>query len=190
MSVKLFFISIIIMLVGGYMLDTELGGELFDVPVALIVIGIGIIALYISFNGFDISDIFVVVFIVLCLVMGINFEYIHDLLYMMSLFIILPICLIVNFRKHKMEKAQELQRIEENLKKCMEDKLDGLWVKYGQAVCKNDYSEWHKEKDCFLDDFVSKNHTSYHHLNTINFDITAKFDEYWNELVENKSLEE
>jgi hypothetical protein len=174
------------MLVGSYMIDMEFGGELFDVPVSFIVIGIGAIVFEISLTNYSlgIDDIFAVIFIVLCLAVGINFEYIYDLWYMMSLLFILPICLIVNFRKHKMEKAQELQRIEENLKKCMEDKLDGFWVKYGQAVCKNDYSEWHKERDCFLDDFVSKNHTSYHHLNTINFDITAKFDEYWNELVE------
>ena len=185
MSVKLFFISLIIMLVGGYMIDIEWGGEITGFVVA----GVGFTLLYISFNGLCIDDIFAVIFIVLCLAAGINFEYIHDLWYMMSLLFILPICLIVNFRKHKREKAQELQRIEENLKKCINEQFEELKVKYEQAFLKNDYSEWYKERDCFLDDFVSKNNVSYHHLNTVNFDIIAVFDKYWSELVENKSLE-
>ena len=180
MSVKLFFISLIITLVGGYMIDIEWGGE---IP-GFVVAGVGFTLLYISFNGLGIDDIFAVIFIVLCLAVGINFEYILDLWYMMSLLFILPICLIVNFRKRKREKAQDTGKIEENLKKCINEQFEELWVKYEQAFLKNDYSDWHKERDCFLDDFVRKSKISYHHLNTINFDITAKFDEYWSELVE------
>ena len=174
------------MLVGGYMLDAEFGGELFDVPVSFIVIGIGAIVFEISLTNYSlgIDDIFAVIFIVLCLAVGINFEYIYDLWYMMSLLFILPICLIVNFRKRKREKAQDTRKFEENLKKCINEQFEELRVKYEQAFLKNDYSDWYKERDCFLDDFVRKSKISYHHLNTINFDITAKFDEYWNELVE------
>ena len=149
-------------------------------------------------KAFFISFIVTIVFVVLCLVFDFNFEHYPDLWDMiyscfkvLFIFCFVTSIIVYNFKYSKEQaKFRDTRKIEENLKKCMEDKLDGLWVKYGQAVCKNDYSEWHKEKDCFLNDFVSKNHTSYHHLNTINFDITAKFDEYWNELVENKSLEE
>lgn len=197
MSVKPFFISIIIILVGLGMFYTGFDVELFNVPVSFIVIGIGAIVFEISLTNYSlgIDDIFAVIFIVLCFVIGVNFEYIYDLLhsiyscFIMSLFIILPICLIVNFRKRKREKAQEIQRIEENLKKCINEQFEELWVKYEQAFLKNDYSDWCKERDCFLDDFVSKNNVSYHHLNTVNFDIIAVFDKYWSELVENKSLE-
>ena len=149
-------------------------------------------------KAFFISFIVTIVFVVLCLVFDFNFEHYPDLWDMiyscfevLFIFCFVTSIIVYNFKYSKEQaKFRDTRKIEENLKKCMEDKLEGLWVKYGQAVCKNDYSEWHKEKDCFLNDFVSKNHTSYHHLNTINFDITAKFDEYWNELVENKSLEE
>ena len=149
-------------------------------------------------KAFFISFILTIVFVVLCLVFDFNFEHYPDLWDMiyscfkvLFIFCFVTSIIVYNFKYSKEQaKFRDTRKIEENLKKCMEDKLDGLWVKYGQAVCKNDYSEWHKERDCFLNDFVSKNHTSYHHLNTVNFDITAKFDEYWNELVENKSLEE
>ena len=190
MSVKPFFISIIIILVGLGMFYTGFDVELFNVPVSFIVIGIGAIVFEISLTNYSlgIDDIFAVIFIVLCLAVGINFEYILDLWYMMSLLFILPICLIVNFRKRKREKAQDTRKIEENLKKCINEQFEELWVKYEQAFLKNDYSEWHKERDCFLDDFVTKNKISYHYLNSINCGVNT-FDEYWNELVENKSLE-
>ena len=184
MSVKLFFISLLIMLIGGCMIAMEWGGD----PVGFIVIGIGVFVFYISLNGFDIVDIFAVIFIVLCWVLKINFELIHDLWYMMLFMIWLftfPIYIIAKYGKNKKEE----QRVKDNLKKSIDEQFDSLLAKYEQAVSKNDYSDWHKERDCFLDDFVSKNNVSYHYLNSINCGVNT-FDEYWNELVKDKNLRE
>lgn len=147
-------------------------------------------------KAFFISFIVTIVFVVLCLVFDFNFEHYPDLWDMiyscfkvLFIFYFVTSIIVYNFKYSKEQaKFRDTRKIEENLKKCINEQLEELWVKYEQAFLKNDYSEWHKERDCFLDDFVSKNNTSYHHLNTVNFDIIAVFDKYWSELVENKSL--
>ncbi|MBR5598404.1 MAG: hypothetical protein IKW39_00020 [Alphaproteobacteria bacterium] len=190
MSIKVFFISLIIMLIGCGMIVMEYDGELFDIPIIFIVFVIAAIGFYISFGGWigvSIPGIRVIIPMVLCFVFGINIEYIHDLYYMVLLFCILPAILIMNFIIHKEEKSQEIQKIKKNLQKYIGEQFESLLVKYEHTVCKNNYSNWYKERDCFLDNFVIKEKLSYHHINTLGIDIEAIFDNHWNELIEERS---